>query len=57
MGPPPNHSGKNAWKVKEGSMRKLMLIGVVMMVGLSLLQAQTTKNAKHLVPTGKGWGC
>jgi hypothetical protein len=36
-------------------MRKMMLIGVVV-VSLSLIQAQTTKNAKHLIPTGKGWG-
>ena len=37
-------------------MRKLMFVVLVVLVGFSLLEAQTTRNARHVVPTGKGWG-
>jgi len=37
-------------------MRKLMFVGLVVLVAFSLLEAQSTRNARHVVPTGKGWG-
>src|SRR5882757_10981220 len=39
-----------------GCMRKLLFVGLIVLVGLSLLEAQSTRNARHVVPTGKGWG-
>lgn len=37
-------------------MRKLVLTTMFVALALSFMSAQLTKNATHVVPTGKGWG-
>jgi len=54
---PGQNPQRNAWKkISEDVCASLLFVGLIVLVGLSLLEAQTTRNARHVVPTGKGWG-
>jgi len=37
-------------------MRRLLVTSILLWFGITALNAQITRNATHMVPTGKGWG-